>query len=870
MRRLSPLLAVWCLVFAGVAQAGANLARLGHDVTPTSQSVRLTLDPAHTDFTGSVHIELKAAARADSFQLNSRDIKIGTLKLAGPSGPVAATWNPSALERLTIHPAQPLSPGAYTLDIEFSRPFDEKAVGLYRLKSGDDWYAFTQFEANDARQTYPCWDEPEFKIPWTLTLTVPKDQLVLANTPEASRTDKGSLVEVAFKTSPPMPAYLVAFAVGPFETTPITGMSVPGRVITVRGQKSLTGEAVRMTPPIMAELERYFGRPYPFEKLDLLSVPEYNFGAMENPGAITFAERLLLQDPKSTSDAQRRRLAAVIAHEISHMWFGDLVTMKWWDDLWLNESFASWMGDKTTNAVYPEYKMPIEELAGTREAYDTDDHLSTRAIRKPVDETVNLEQLADALAYQKGQCVLGMIERWIGPETFRNGVLAYLKAHEWGNAEGADLWGALSKASGQDLSSVMSSFLDQAGVPIVTVEPLADGQVRLSQQRYLVYGETAPSAPTWKIPVVMKFSDGKKVYTQTVLLSDPAMTVKLKPVVKVKWIHPNADERGYYHWSVSPELLTALSTQARPQLAERERVGLVHNMSTLLEGNMLHGDDYLRSISAFGDDASAEVVNAVLDGLRGVRYAFVTADLRDAYAVYVRRTLRPALDRLGQTPKPGEGPSVATLRAGLIQQLGVWGQDGELRRKGAEWTKSLLADPASVDASIADVALRLAATSNDTTLYYECRRRFEAAKTPNDRRRFLVALSDFHDPALVDETLHYALSGPLRPQELMFGFLGYDTPELADKEWKWAQTNYDQISAKIPAMFRIYLVYFAMGCTRDRLEAAKVFFSKPEHAPAGTEVEMAKLSDRVNECASLREREGGRVAKMLTELQAAK
>jgi alanyl aminopeptidase len=394
--------------------------------------------------------------------------------------------------------------------------------------------------------------------------------------------------------------------------------------------------------------------------------------------------------------------------------------------------------------------------------------------------------------------------------------------------------------------------------------------VRLRQQRYLVHGETAPKAQTWMIPVALKYSDGQKVYTQSVLMSDPTMTVKLKPAVKVKWIHPNADERGYYHWSVSPELLAALSTQARPVLSERERVGLVQNMSTLLEGNMLHGDDYLRSISAFGDDASAEVVDAMLTGLRVVRFSFVTADLRDAYAIYIRRTLKPALDRLGEDPKPGEGPSVSGLRARLISELGVWGQDQGLRQRGLAMTKSLLADPSSVDPSLADVALRLAATSNDTTLYYECRRRFEAAKTPTDRRRYLAALTNFHDPALVDETLHYALAGPLRPQELMFGFQAFDTPELADRGWAWAQENYGKISEKIPPMFRVYLVYFAMGCTQQRYEAAKAFFSQSEHAPPGTEQELAKVTDMITECTSLREREGPRVAKMLTELQASK
>ena len=851
------------------ARAEVNLARLRNDVFPTSQKVQLTLDPAKSEYMGSVHLELKASAKADSFQLNVRGLKLGTLTLSGPKGQIATTTNEAAFERLSIHPAQHLQPGAYSLDITFTNTFDEKATGLYRLKSGDDWYAFTQFEANEARQAFPCFDEPEFKIPWTVTLTVPKDQLVLANTPELSRAAKGEMVEVAFETSPPMPSYLVAFAAGPFVATPVPGMSVPARVITVKSQQGMTGEAVRMAPPLMAALERYFGRPYPFKKLDLISVPEYNYGAMENPGAITFNDRVLSLDPKSVTDRQRRVLAVDLAHEFAHMWFGDLVTMKWWDDLWLNESFAEWMGNKTTNEVYPEFNIAMEVLDGTARAYSTDNHLSTRAIRQKVDEHINLNQLADALAYQKGEAVLGMYEAWLGPEVFRKGVIEYLKTHAWGNAEGSDLWNALSKAAGRDLGPAMSTFLDQPGVPTVLAELMSDGQVRLSQQRFLPFGETAPSAQNWHIPVLLKFSDGKQIYTQRVLLTEPVMTVKLKPAVTPVWIHPNADEKGYYHWNVSVDMLKQLSTKARPELSERERAGLITNLQTLLEGGMLHGDDYLQSLSAFGSDPSPAVIGALLEGLRNVRPAFITADLREAYAGYIRRTLRPALDRLGDTPKPDEGPTASGLRGQLMSQLGVEGRDEALRHKGLEMTKAFLADPAAVDPTLVETAFRLAATSNDTTLYHEFSRRFEGAKSPNDRRRYLGALYYFEDPALVDETLAYSLTGPLKPQELLGGFRGMDSPENADKPWNWLRDNYDAIAGKIPPMFKVYLVYFAMGCKRERIEAAQTFFAQPERSPLGTAQELAKLTDRITECATLREREGARVAKMLTEMQAA-
>jgi alanyl aminopeptidase len=284
-------------------------------------------------------------------------------------------------------------------------------------------------------------------------------------------------------------------------------------------------------PSILTSLESYFGRPYPYKKLDFIAVPEYLWGAMENPGAITFLDNWILIDPASTTDEQRRLLAGTIAHELSHMWFGDLVTMQWWDDLWLNESFASWMGDKITQQVYPEFNMPLEQLDGAFRAYREDDLASTHAMRQHVDENINLDQMADALAYDKGEAVLGMFEQWIGPDAFRKGVLAYLEAHAWGNAEGSDLWNELSKASGQDVAGAMETFLDQPGVPIVRAKALPGGAVELSQERYLVAGAIASHPSKWKIPVVLRFSDGKEVHTQRLLLSEATQRVQLVPPV---------------------------------------------------------------------------------------------------------------------------------------------------------------------------------------------------------------------------------------------------------------------------------------------------------------------------------------------------
>src|SRR5439155_17675029 len=347
------------------------------------------------------------------------------------------------------------------------------------------------FEATEARCAFPCWDEPEFKIPFQVTLVVPEAHLAIGNTPVETDTVADGQRTVVFERTPPLPAYLLAIATGPLETVPIEGMRVPGRIVTIKGASGVAREAARVTPPLVAALEKYFGLPYPYRKLDLLAVPEFWPGAMENAGAIAFADRILLIDPRAASAGQKRTLVAVDAHELAHMWFGDLVTMKWWDDLWLNESFASWMGDKITQEVAPEYEMPLAEVEETQRAMLRDAQRSTRPIRAPIDVFDNIDEAFDELTYDKGQAVLTMFEAWLGPETFRKGVVAYLKAHAWGSATASDLWASLSKTAGRDVAGPMSTFLDQPGVPLVKVDLLPGGKVRLSQERFLNEGAAA-------------------------------------------------------------------------------------------------------------------------------------------------------------------------------------------------------------------------------------------------------------------------------------------------------------------------------------------------------------------------------------------
>ncbi|MCM2314692.1 MAG: M1 family metallopeptidase [Thermoanaerobaculia bacterium] len=835
--------------------------RLGTTVTPTYQLVELKIDPEQKSYSGLTRVSLRVNEPTATFRLHAEEIEISKVRLDGPGGTIPLKFT---IEKdvVTLRAPRILGPGNYSLRIDFTNEFNTRAVGLYRMEAGGRAYAFTQFEAIDARKAFPCWDEPSFKQPFQLRLTVRDVDEAVTNTPVARVRRENGWKTIEFERTEPMPTYLVAIAVGPMDSIPVEGLSIPGRIYTPHGQAHLASIAAGLVAPILADQERWFGMKYPYRKLDFIAIPEYWPGAMEHPGAVTFSDRLMLLDPVSANPNTRRRLAQVIAHELAHMWFGDLVTMQWWDDLWLNESFADWFGDKTTAKLFPQYKVELGELQNVQRVMLSDASAGADAVRKPV--TSDADMLGDVgLAYNKGKSVLGMFESWLGPDVFRRGVNEYLRAHAWGNATASDLFSSLSSAAGFPVGPAMASFLDQPGIPLVEVRILDGGRVRLSQRR-LANAGTTPAAQTWKIPVALRYSDGKSVATKSVLLDAASMELELVPNGRVAWVIPMADATGYYRWTVDHDALLTLANNAQRDMNAAERVAYFGNLRALLDAGLIHGDDYFRALRAFASDPEPRVVSSVLAALDDAMMAFVTDEVSDDFSTWVRGSLRPALDRIGLERREDEEDTVSILRPSLVRWLGAYGADPEVIAWCAEQTKKYMQDPASVDPSVSGTALSVTARYGGEALFDEMSAKLAAAATPGERSNYLAALGAFRAPAARAKALQLALEGKLRPNEMfVIPFGGTDSPAGRDEMYGWLTSNYETVASRMPPLYLPYLAGVGGGCEADRLAKARAFFTDPKRKVQGMEERLAETEQQVNDCVGLRAREGARVAEYL-------
>jgi alanyl aminopeptidase len=853
------------LGLTGVALSCPALAqRLPTDVVPTFQSVHLRVDADTTDYSGSVHVELDVRQPTSRVQLFALDQKLQDVRLTagGKPVPVKAERGPRGL--LTLALPSPLPRGHAQLDIRFTKPLDTQAVGLYRVRKDGLGYTFTQFEAEDARKAFPCWDQPAFKFPYQLTLEVPERHQAITNTPVVSETTKDGWRTTVFARTPPLPSYLIAIATGPLEFTAVPRMKMPTRIVCVKGQSRLAGLAVQETPRIMAALEGYFDQPYPFAKLDLVAVPEFWAGAMENPGAITYADNVLLVDPAAAHDpAQRRRLVSVTAHELAHMWFGDLVTMEWWDDMWLNESFADWMGNKITNQLMPEVHYDLSQLEDAQTIMGTDARPSTDPIRLPA-QSGDDAMRSVGLAYNKGKAVLSMFEGWVGAEVFRQGIREYLAKHAWKNAVASDLWSALDHVSNRPVGEFMRGYIEQSGFPLVTVEPLPGGSVRLSQRRFLNAGVQAPPL-SWKIPMSLRYAAaGSPAKVMKVVLDQPSKTVKLEGASSLEWVMPNAGTAGYYRWSLPKASLTALARSAK-QLSPAERIGFLGNLSALLDAGEIDGGTYLGIVSTMSDEPEPIVALQVISCLEDVKAAFATNDLTEAWAGYVRRTLQPMVTRFGLEKAAGESDAASLLRPSLMSWMGRDGRDPETLRRADELAARYMSDPTAVDPALAATALSLHAIHGDRALFDRYRQGLESATVPAVRRNYLSTLGWFEDPAIQDEALRYALSGALRPNEFstVARTMTLNSERGRERAFQWMRDNWGAIQTRMPESSLARLPSYCGGCSADRLAQGKAFFADATHRVPGTDKQLERTAESVTDCVSLRSREGAAAAMFL-------
>ncbi|MEY2933890.1 MAG: hypothetical protein RL033_4639, partial [Pseudomonadota bacterium] len=550
------------------ASAAAAQGRLPEGVRPTHYALQLQIVPGRDDFSGHASIDVQLDRPLQTLLLHARELQLTSSSVSVPGSERSVTAVPRALGEsglIALALSEPIGPGASRIEIDYAGKLNRRLRGLYAVESGGDSYAFTQFEPIDARRAFPCFDEPRFKTPFDVTLRVPEGQRAISNTPALSerRLDSG-LHELTFARTEPLPTYLVAFAVGPLDVVeappvPAAGarpQPLPLRGVAARGRGAELAFALQATPRLVASLERYFGSAFPYSKLDLIAVPDFASGAMENAGAITFRDTLLLLG-SNAPEQQRRAAVSVNAHELAHQWFGDLVTMPWWDDIWLNEGFATWLAARVVQDAFPEHRAELARVVGLQRAFDMDAKQSARQVRQPIESDHDIRNAFDAITYTKGGALLEMFERYLGADAFRAGLRLYLERHRFGTGTSGELLAALEESSGKPVAAAFSSFLDQPGVPTVsaTLQCESGGQprMRLRQSRFAPLGSGIAAAGLWQVPVCVRFAGpapGKPALEQCVLLDSSEATFTLSQRECPSWLFPNARASGYYRWSL--------------------------------------------------------------------------------------------------------------------------------------------------------------------------------------------------------------------------------------------------------------------------------------------------------------------------------
>ena len=811
-------------------------------------------DLAAAKFTGEESIRVRVAKATPSIVLNAAEITFGdvTITAAGKTQPAKVLVD-EKLERATLQVPEPVPAGDAEIAIRYTGILNDDLRGLYLSHANNRRYAVTQLEATDARRMFPSFDEPAFKATFALTAIVDKADRAISNGAVVSDTpgpapDKHT---VKFDTTPKMSTYLVALAVGDFECREGSADGIPVRICATPDKKHLTGFALEAAKQQVEFFNRYYSIKYPFKKLDVVAVPDFAAGAMENTAAIFYRETLLLADENAAVPV-RKSIAKVLSHEIAHQWFGNIVTMQWWDDIWLNEGFANWMMSKPVKAWRPDWRLELEEVDENHTAMGLDALKSTRPIRATASTPAEIAELFDPIAYEKGAAVIRMIEAWLGEEPFRQGVNAYIERFQYSNARAEDFWGTLTKATGKPVDRVMRTFVDHPGLPLVSLDVKCSGDTALalvSQARYVRDPQAPlPALKPWEIPVCVKTSSGE---TTCGVLQEKQEPLRLNTCPS--WVMGNAGARGYYRVAASPATVSKLAAEIA-KLTPAERMVVLSDELALVRAARHDVGALLDLVSGYGGERIVDVIETVASALGGVAHDVVITATRAAYQGWVAKLFAPALSEVGSNARPADSDETKALRAALVSMLGHTARDPQVLAKARELVLQELDKRGSVEPTLLDVSVSLAALQGDAALYERYLARSKAATDPEERYQFLGALTAFTDPALVRKTMDLALSPEVRSQDAKYQIAQMlSNPDSGGLAWDLVRARWAEIQKKTGEFVGNTVIVQALGGFCDAGKAAEIraFFARNKVPDA--ERTLQQSLERIASCARLRQ-----------------
>jgi puromycin-sensitive aminopeptidase len=855
------------------APTDAHQYRLDRRSVPSHYRLTIEPDADAGTFTGAVAIDLDVMTATDTLVCNAAELDLADAWVQDADGTrhsATIDVDPST-ERATFTVGITLPPGAYQLFVGFSGRLDGKLRGVYRstytdVGGGEQHLVVTQFEATDARRAFPCWDEPAFKATFAITLVVPVGHVAVSNSAEIGRTPAdGGRVAVEFATTMVMSTYLVAFVVGPLEVTaPVDAGGVPVRIVHPPGKGHLARYGLEVATFCLRYFAEYYDIDYPGDKLDMVAIPDFAFGAMENLGCVTFREVLLLVDPAEATQPELQNVTDVIAHELAHMWFGDLVTMDWWEGIWLNEAFATFMEMAATDAFRPDWDRWTSFGVARTAAFDVDALRGTRPIEFPVVSPDEAEAMFDVLTYEKGAAVLRMFEQWLGPQEFRSGIRRYLADHAYANTRTSDLWDALEAATGRPVRRVAEAWILQGGFPLVTVDLVDEGRtLRFGQEHFGYAGDRgeddrpATTTRSWPIPIIFSQSSGGVVTVENELVEVDGLDVQL--VERADWVVANAEGTGFYRTAYAPDLLAALVTHARGELSAIERYTIIDDAWAAVLADRLDILDMLELLGSFVDEVDVTVWQRIVAVFDAMNRLVVHTDARRAWESLVCELLHTASARLGTTPDAGESDRTRQLRGVLLGALGVIGADPGARMAAHDLHAAALADTSSVDPALAAAAVSIIAAAGGHAEFDAFAAQVSAAGTPQDELRYLTALADFDQPDLIDRVLTMCTDGTVRSQNAPYLLRrAMANRTQGSRAWTHVSTHWDTINDLFPSNSIARMVE-GVRYLDNPADAALVFaFFETHEVPQGDRI-VAQHLERLEVNLALRSRASERL-----------